>query len=222
MLLGVPYFDLLSLWLLGVLGVGHCIGMCGPLVLAFPGRAGGLSSHLAYHAGRIAVYTMLGILLGALGGVLGHLGAVARLQVALSALAALFLLLFGLARIGLVKEPRILQLPSSALDKGTRLAGLGDEVPRWLVMIALGAVNGLLPCGLSYAALVRALPSGGPIQGGLLVVAFGLGTLPGLLILGTAASGFLKRHRAMSDILAGVLMIGMAVSLGLDVLQSLL
>lgn len=208
--------------LLGLLGVGHCIGMCGPLVLAFPGRASGLAPHLWYHSGRVATYVLLGILLGALGGALGQLGAIARLQIALSALAALFLLLFGLARIGLLPEPRILQVPSASLGQGFALARKTATTTHPISYVPLGIVNGLLPCGLSYAALVRALPAGGPLEGGLLVAAFGAGTLPGLLLLGTTAANLIRKHRALSDVLAGALMVGMAVDLGAAALQALL
>lgn len=213
--------DLASMALLGFLGVGHCLGMCGPLVIAFPGRVGGLLPHLGYHAGRIGVYTLLGVLLGALGGALADLGAVARLQVLLSGLAALFLLLLGLARIGLLPEPGMLRVPTRALAAGFAKAQRFAHAAGPIGMIALGAMNGLLPCGLSYAALARALPAGGGVQGGLLVAAFGLGTLPGLLLLGTAAAGPLRRHRVLADVLAGVLMLVMAVDLGASVVQAL-
>lgn len=213
--------DFASMALLGFLGVGHCLGMCGPLVIAFPGRVGGFLPHLGYHAGRIGVYTCLGVLLGAFGGALSHLGAVARLQVALSGLAAVFLLLLGLARIGLLPEPGVLRVPNRTLAAGFAKAQQLARDAGPIGMIPLGALNGLLPCGLSYAALARALPSGGGLQGGLLVAAFGLGTLPGLLLLGTAAAGLLRRHRAIADVLAGVLMIAMAVDLGASVVQAL-
>ncbi len=213
--------DLASMALLGALGVGHCLGMCGPLVLAFPGRMTGLSPHLWYHAGRIGSYSMLGVLMGLLGGLLAHLGAVARLQILLSGFASLFLLAFGLARIGLLPEPGLLRVPSPALSKGLHKAQALAHEAGAIGMFPLGVLNGLLPCGLSYAALVRALPAGGPVEGGALLLAFGLGTVPGLVLLGSLASGFFRRHRKLSDLLAGMLMIGMAVDLGAAVLQAL-
>ena len=89
-------------------------------------------------------------------------------------------------------------------------------------MCLLGMLMGFLPCGLSFAAFARALPSGSAWAGGTLLLAFGLGTLPGLLALGLGASGLLRRHRKHSDLLAGLLMIYMAVSLGADALQAVL
>jgi sulfite exporter TauE/SafE len=82
-------------------------------------------------------------------------------------------------------------------------------------MFLVGLMMGLLPCGLSFAAFSRALAAGGPFSGALLVFAFALGTLPGLLLLGTGASGLARRYRKHTDILAGLLMIYMAAELAL-------
>jgi len=85
-----------------------------------------------------------------------------------------------------------------------------------------GLMMGFLPCGLSYAAFARALASGGFLEGGLLLLCFGLGTVPGLFLVGTGASGFVRRYRQYSDLLSGMLMIGIAVSLAADALQAML
>ena len=213
-------FDVLSMAVLGLLGMGHCLGMCGPLVIAFPGRLGTLAAQLWYHIGRIGAYTLVGAVLGVIGGAIGRLSVLAHVQVGLGAVAAVFLLLFGLARIGLVREPALLRLANPAVLGGGNVVGrlLGSR--RALSMLPLGFVMGFLPCGLSYAAFARALPSGGLFDGAVLLAAFGAGTLPGLLILGASASRIMTRYRAMSDLLAGVLMIAMAVDLGADVLQA--
>ncbi|NNL78010.1 MAG: sulfite exporter TauE/SafE family protein, partial [Desulfobacterales bacterium] len=73
-----------------------------------------------------------------------------------------------------------------------------------------------LPCGLSFAAFSRALAASGPLEGGLFLLAFGIGTLPGLLLLGTGASAIARRYRRHFDLFSGMLMIGMAVSLMVD------
>ena len=59
--------DLISLFLLGFLGTGHCIGMCGPLVIAFPARSAKFGSHLFYHLGRILTYVIIGCVMGGIG-----------------------------------------------------------------------------------------------------------------------------------------------------------
>ena len=88
-------------------------------------------------------------------------------------------------------------------------------------MVGLGLVLGLLPCGLSFAAFAAALPSGGATEGALAVFAFGLGTLPGLLLLGTAASRLARRHSRVIELLAGLLLIGMAAAMVADGVDAL-
>ena len=217
--------DLLSLFLLGLLGTGHCLGMCGPLVLAIPGATGRFLPHLYYHLGRITTYTALGLLFGAIGAGLAQLGGesegalatVTRIQFGLSLFAAIFLFVFGLNRIGLLPEPRWMRGISPAKIPGFGKA-LRSATSRGnsLAILVTGILLGFLPCGLSYAAFARALPAGGALEGAALTGVFALGTLPGLLLLGTAASGFARRYRAASDIISGVLMIGMAALLGVD------
>jgi sulfite exporter TauE/SafE len=216
--------DLVAMAGLGFFGTGHCIGMCGPLVLAVPARAGGIAAQLLYHTGRIATYTIIGGIAGGVGSGLGQLGGMADIaaaQAALSVVAALVLALFAVVRIGLLPEPRWMSGPSP-----TRLPGY-DGVSRRAAksggpaLFLWGMMLGTLPCGLSYAAFARTLPSGGLVPGALLVLAFGLGTLPGLLFLGTAGSRFFARHRKLSDIISGAVMAGMAVALLADALGAL-
>lgn len=215
-----------SIFMLGLLGTGHCLGMCGPLVIAFPGRTGGSLSHLCYHTGRIATYTALGAAMGAIGAgvnLLAGLGGgdplvwVARIQVGVSLAVAAFLLYFGLARLGFVREPEWMSLATASRLPGYRRAvGSLSAERSGRGMIMLGLMMGLLPCGLSFAAFASALASGNPVSGGLLALIFGLGTLPGLMALGTGAAGILRRYRVQSDILSGLLMIGMAAVMAAD------
>lgn len=223
----LPQLNLAALFLLGFLGSGHCVGMCGPLVLAFPARQKSRGGHLAYHMGRIGTYTLLGALLGSLGASLTLLAGgaqeglvwTARIQVGFAVLAALFLGMFGLSKLGFLKEPRFLALATPARIPGFRstqkrlMAGGGGLGSTFLI----GALLGLLPCGLSFAAFARALAAGGPLEGGLMALAFGLGTLPSLLLVGLSASKLSQQHRRTSDLIAGVLMVGMAAALVLDV-----
>jgi sulfite exporter TauE/SafE len=80
-------------------------------------------------------------------------------------------------------------------------------------MAVTGLFMGFLPCGVSYANFSRALTASRPLEGGVLLLAFGVGTLPGLLLVGTGASVLARRYRKHFDILSGILMIGMAASL---------
>lgn len=215
-------YDLMAMLLLGLTGTGHCLGMCGPLVVAIPGQTGKWSGHLFYHCGRLITYTFIGALLGAVGSGLLHFSVgsadpliwVTRLQMLISALAAALLLILGLQKLGFFSEPQWL---SNALPH--KIPFMGNAISRNMqqgttgAVFFLGLVLGLIPCGLSYAAFARALAAGGALNGAQLTFSFGLGTLPGLLVLGTGVGAFWRRHRQTSEIIAGLIMIGMALSL---------
>ncbi|MEW6441293.1 MAG: sulfite exporter TauE/SafE family protein [bacterium] len=224
--------SLLALFLMGAAGTGHCIGMCGPLVLAIPGQAGRLFPHLLYHSGRLSTYAATGAAVGAAGAALtgmagdaagGIVGSVARVQVVCSLFSAAFLLAFGLLRLGILQEPAWLARGSPSRIPGFRavlqavMAGKSRAA-----ILAFGWMMGFLPCGLSYAAFAMAMPAGGAGAGALYLLAFGAGTLPGLLLVGTGASSLFRRYRRQSDLVAGALMLGIAVSLAADALQALL
>jgi sulfite exporter TauE/SafE len=225
----VEPLDGIGMLLLGLLGTGHCLGMCGPLVFAFPGRTGRMASHLWYHLGRAATYVVIGGVMGGVGGALAGLdggaalGRLAGIQIGLSLAAGLFLLVFGLIRLGLLREPHWLAALSPE-----RIPGFGGIMEgalrsdRPAAFAALGLVLGLLPCGLSYAAFSRALAAGGFAGGAFLAAAFAAGTLPGLLLLGTGASAFIRRYRRQSDLLSGAVMFLMAVDLVYDAITALL
>lgn len=223
--------DLLAMFMLGLLGTGHCIGMCGPLVFALPGQVGGLGAHLGYHAGRLSTYVLVGGLAAALGGGLGRaagglggpdpLGVVVRVEILLSLVSAAMLLMLGLARLGLAREPRWMEaLALGRLPGLSRWGGAGRGAAGR--MLVLGAWLGLLPCGLSYAAFARCLSAASPLEGGALTLCFGLGTLPGLLLAGLGWGAVGIRWRRYSELLAGLLMVGMGLQVGLQALQSIM
>ncbi len=221
--------DLGALFLLGLLGSGHCVGMCGPLILAFPGRQERLSGHLAYNSGRILSYSLVGLLLGGLGQGLALLAGEAsllwtlRVQLLLSLLAALFLALFGLSKLGFLKEPKLLssaspgRLPGFQSLQRRLSASQATQRGAMIPLLFIGVLLGLLPCGLSFAAFAKALGAGGALRGALMGLSFGLGTLPSLLLLGLSASRLSLQHRQLSDLIAGMLMIGMAAALLLEI-----
>ena len=224
--------DMTSMFLLGFLGTGHCIGMCGPLVFVIPGSTGKSPPHLYYHGGRVLTYMALGALMGGLGAGMTRIAAAAgsepmtwilRTQVTITLAAAAFLVYFGLTRIGLFAEPRWM-----GVAEPKRIPGFRKVLQKSMAkgdggaMFLTGTFLGFLPCGLSYAAFARALPSGGVLSGALLVLAFGLGTVPGLLLVGAGFSSVARRYRRQSDILSGVLMIGMGAFLVIKTIHKLL
>lgn len=219
------------MFLLGFLGTGHCIGMCGPIVLAVPAQAGNVAAHLLYHTGRVVTYVVVGTILGGIGSGFADLSAgtdgiylerVARLQLVFSILAALFMFAFGLSRLGVIREPQWMSTASPAKIPGfTKVQKDAVLRKRIGAYFLFGLMLGFLPCGLSYAAFAMALPAGGAARGGLLVLAFGLGTVPGLLLVGTGASVLFGRYRRISELLSGLLMIGMSVLLTAKVYVSI-
>jgi uncharacterized protein len=218
--------DILSLFFLGLTGSGHCIGMCGPLVVAIPGRAKKFSAHLLYHMGRTVTYVFIGAFMGGVGiGVANFASKIgsdpllvfAKIQVAFSMVAAGFLLWFGLSRLGVIQEPAWMSSASPDMAPGYQKVLKQAFVQKRMSGIFLvGLMMGLLPCGLSFAAFARALAAKGVLEGGILLLAFAFGTLPGLLLIGTGASHIFKRYRKHSEILSGILMIGMSFSLAAD------
>ncbi len=218
--------DLISMFMLGLLGTGHCIGMCGPLVVALPGQFGGWTAHLIYHLGRIGTYSLVGGILGMVGSVLTRIAEqqalspmvwIARIQVSVSVFAAVFLLLFGLARLGLVREPAWMARATPQKVPGYRSALQGvlkQNALSWLMV--MGLMMGLLPCGLSYAAFARTLATGCFAAGALMAFSFGLGTLPGLLAVGSGAAPFFRRYQVQTELVSGLIMIGMAAKLLAD------
>jgi len=211
--------------LLGLLGTGHCVGMCGPLVLALPGRERRLAPHLLYHFGRMNTYVFFGAILGGLGQVLQAggeklLAMTTWIQIGMTLFSSLFLLWFGLSKLGIMPAPKWMKAANPQLIPGFKmfqkeLINLQGNLSYYL----LGVLFGFLPCGLSYAAFAVALSTGQLLQGASVVFIFTLGTIPGLLIVGVTASKLFQKYRESSDLIAGLVMVGMAVFQGLNVFQ---
>lgn len=183
--------DLIGAFIVGLLGGVHCAGMCG-------GIAGALSFGsdatrrwpvlLSYNVGRIASYTLAGAIMGALGFYFSGLLPVQTAQQVLLTFAAVFLILMGLYLAGWSRILARLERAGGVVWR--RIEPLGRRfLPVRTVGqgLILGALWGWLPCGLVYSALVWTVSSGGPVQGASLMLMFGLGTLPNLLLMGFAA-----------------------------------
>jgi sulfite exporter TauE/SafE len=213
--------DLLGAFVVGLLGGVHCAGMCGGIVgaLSFGTEATRRwPILLAYNVGRIGSYTLAGAIMGALGFFFSGLLPVQVAQQALLTVAAVFLVLMGLYLAGwsrwLVHVERAGGLLWRRIEPfGRRLLPV-RTVGQGLL---LGALWGWLPCGLVYSALVWTVASGGAAEGAALMLAFGLGTLPNLLLMGVAAAQINRwaRHPVVRG-LAGLLVIGFAVLLLVD------
>jgi uncharacterized protein len=182
-------FSLIAVFLVGLLGGVHCLGMCGSIVGVFtaqvPKDTARWPFHLAYSSGRIASYALA----GALAGAVGQAGLMMRdavpVQHLMFTLSSLMLVVLGLYLAGVWGAVRQLERLGGGLwhrlqPYTTRLLPV-NTVPRAL---GLGALWGWLPCGLVYSVLITALASGSAARGALIMLAFGLGTLPNLLAIG--------------------------------------
>ena len=179
-------------WTAFVLGLGgslHCVGMCGPLVLALPGgqtRQRFVVGRLLYSAGRLTTYAVLGGLFGLLGGAV-HL---AGWQQAVSILLGALLLATAAVWFGMPLLRRHLLEPTALLSRAVGLlkAHLGRLFGSQSLkaLFGIGLLNGLLPCGFVYLALAASLTAAGPVQGAAYMALFGAGTVPALLAVGMA------------------------------------
>jgi len=184
--------DLISAFVVGLLGGVHCVGMCGGIVGAL---SFGAASHrqlpilLAYNAGRISSYALAGALMGALGFYFSGLLPVQAAQRFLLSVAGLFMVLMGLYLAGWWNALSHIERAGGALWRKIEPLGRGLVPVRSIRHgFVLGLLWGWLPCGLVYSALVWTVSAGGAWEGALLMLAFGLGTLPNLLLMGVAAA----------------------------------
>ncbi len=178
-------FGWIAIFLVGLLGGVHCLGMCGSIVGIFAAQNARWSFHLAYNGGRLASY----MLAGALAGAVGQAGLLLRDQVPvqhlLFGLSSLMLVALGLYLAGIWGIVRQLEQAGSLLWRHIQpLTRSFLPVNTTTRALLLGALWGWLPCGLVYSVLVSALASGSAQSGALLMLAFGLGTLPNLLLIG--------------------------------------
>lgn len=218
----MPELSLLAAFLTGLLGGAHCVGMCGGIVAAMSLQ--GLAAvaagapqpavfHLAYNTGRIASYVLVGALAGLIGSAAFLSDSLFPLQRGLYVLAQGVLILLGLYLAGLNQSVLVIERLGGALWRRVQPL-LGRLLPIRGPGQALlaGVAWGWLPCGLVYSVLVSALASGGALHGAMLMLAFGLGTLPNLLLMGWAAQSLRRFTRQLwVRRVAGLVVAGMGV-----------
>jgi sulfite exporter TauE/SafE len=205
---------LLALFIVGLLGGGHCAGMCGGIVgalsLQTPQGGTAVLVHLAYNLGRIGSYVLAGLLAGLLGQAAGNL---MPLQHGLYLFASLMLVAMGLYLLGLTQFLAPLERGGQTLWQRIQpltkrflpVRGIAQALP-------LGLLWGWLPCGLVYSALTTALAAGSAGKGALLMLAFGLGTLPNLLLAGLLLARFRRFAQARATrVVSGLLVLAYGI-----------
>jgi sulfite exporter TauE/SafE len=185
---------LLAAFMAGLLGSGHCFGMCGGIAgslgafSGLPGQQARYAPTLQFNLGRLLSYGLLGALTA---GVLGGVGDLMALKSAgkwLRILTALMVLLIGMR---FLLEWRGLDwIERGGARLWRRIMPLAVRVSSrhdWIGRMALGLCWGFIPCGLVYSVLLTAASTGSAAPGALVMLAFGTGTLPAMVGLGVAA-----------------------------------
>lgn len=200
-------------FLMGLLGSVHCIGMCGPLMMALP------ISHrtdfqkivalFLYHAGKILSYSILGILLGLFGSQFPIFGFQRNISIVLGVSMLLYVLYV------FVLKPRYIQWWPLSSMYNLIVNNLSELFKSSSIFsfLMIGMLNGLLPCGMIYLALSSSLATQNILHGGLLMAFFGLGTVPALMMvaIGGQYMGFAFRRKIQK--ILPVFIFGMGVLL---------
>jgi sulfite exporter TauE/SafE len=179
---------LLAAIILGLAGSLHCAGMCGPLIASVHAmrRKYSIASEVIYHSGRLLVYGIFGLLAGFVGSRLSAFGVQRYVALIAGSLMLLFVIFPFLTKyLGLSRW--LLKLRSNITPLIQKHGAKAN--------FALGVLNGLLPCGLVYAAIAGALATQSPWKASLFMITFGLGTVPALLVVSQLMHRFIRSHK---------------------------
>ena len=208
----------IEIWIVFTLGLVsslHCMQMCGPIVLSYSvaldqlktSRSSGalVSGHLAYNAGRILTYSLLGAAAGLVGKTVGLVGRLAGVASTLAVVGGVLMLLAGLVMFGAFPAVQaaggnFFRVTSGFIRPLSSLLASPGAAKRFLLGLALG----FLPCGLIYAALLRALATGSAFWGAVTMAAFGAGTAGELLAVGVFSSAIRSKLNRWGTQLAAV------------------
>jgi sulfite exporter TauE/SafE len=219
---------LISGFLLGIVSSFHCVGMCGPIAFSLPVYY--LPTHkkmvgiLLYHTGRIAIYACLGVLFGFVGRQFFLGGGQQVFSIILGTTILLILVQSQLRK-------RKVSIPFFDKFQGHLQQFIGNYIRKkqLYAMFVLGMANGLLPCGMVYLAITGALAAGTIIGGLGFMTAFGMGTVPALLILsffgsviGLEARNTMKKAIPYFVAIMGVLLILRGLNLNIPLVSPLL
>ncbi|MDF0716771.1 sulfite exporter TauE/SafE family protein [Muricauda sp. 334s03] len=169
---------LTSALVLGLLGSLHCLGMCGPIAFMLPldqtNQVKKTAQLSIYHFGRLLAYGVIGVLFGLLGKGLSLFGIQQKLSIGIGVLMIILVLIPGKYLNGHKLLSPIYSIIGKVKSK------LGAELKKKTpdTFLTIGFLNGFLPCGLVYMALLGAIAMGSPLKGGLYMMIFGLGTVP--------------------------------------------
>jgi uncharacterized protein len=206
--------DFSLMFALGLVSSLHCVQMCGPIVISYSvtlesltdpsARPSLITNHFAYNSGRILTYTGLGALAGTAGQSMQLLNRVNGLSHGLAIVSGILMMIVGIAMLDILPARGVagaaLRIPTSILRRAGRLLQKSSAPNRFV----LGMLLGFLPCGLIYAALLKAMATGTPASGAATMLAFGLGTAAALIAVGTFSSAIRMRFNRWGSQLAAL------------------
>jgi len=201
-------FDYGLAFMAGVLGSGHCLGMCGALVSGYFMKAGAsrtLLPYFFYQFARIFVYTLVGFAAAALGVVLVSSGMFGKIQSILQMFIGSVVIILALGILGWIPfQGSVRLIPMNLLRRG--YAESRTKGPILGATIA-GLLNGLMPCPLTFAMAIKATSATTIMEGGLLMLTFGAGTLPTMLFVSVAFGKMSAHFRGLMLKSAALIMI---------------
>ena len=204
--------DYSMVFMAGVLGSGHCVGMCGALVSGFFMNRShhDYLPYLAYHMARLGVYTLIGIVAASFGFAVVSSGMVGKLQGFLQFIIGAIVIMLAAGILGLSPwQGSVRLLPMDLLQKGFRKAAASGRIKGAMIG---GMLNGFVPCPLTFAMAVSVTSAATPFQGGLTMLIFGVGTLPTMLFVSVAFGKIGTRYRNYMLKGAAVIMIIMGAN----------
>ncbi len=213
-------------FLAGFFGGGHCLGMCGPVVVLLESgseRGAGWPYRFVYNAGRVLFYMLLGAVAGAFGLMLTKVAGIDAGLKILRWTAALLVIALGL---NLLFNLRLLQfLESGGAVIWRKVSPVTSKLlPIRSLSAALGAgfVWGMIPCGLVYSAAALAASSGSALTGSAVMLSFWLGTLPALLAAGVSAGRIAgwSRNPSWRRVAGSLMVVVGVVSVGMPIVMS--
>ena len=213
--------DLWTIFFVALLGsIGHCIGMCGGFVVAYTTTKIGpnnsklfqVFAHSLYSSGRIVSYMAIGAIFGYVGNAIGFSFTSKGI---LFIIIGILMILIGISLSGKLKFLTVIEhsLAQSKLFK--KLFKSVIQSKSLSSFFFMGVLNGLIPCGLVYFFATAAVASGSAMMGAIVMLVFGLATVPALLILGMI-SGFVTQMSWRKNVLtlASVIIAGYGLYTG--------
>ena len=221
-------FDVMAPFFIGFVGSLHCLGMCGPLVMAYSlhiGKPGdprateghhlwlnGLAHHLSFHLGRLFTYGLVGALAASFADLAGFHQLFSGLRSGLTLIGGILIILFGLLLLKIFPFPITFQ-STGPLSLFSRWLPPLLRSQRAFSKMALGLAAGFLPCMLSWAMVIKAATTQSSVGGFLTMFAFGMGTIPALFFTGLSASLLSLKARFLGERVAAASIIAMGLIL---------